>query len=250
MNTNQIARIAGLVGEPARAAMLMELMDSRSLTAQELAKAGNVTAQTASRHLAQLVEAGLLCVEQRGRHRYHRLASAEVARVLEGIMQLAVKGAGSLRRTVVTGPRDESMRMARTCYDHIAGRLGVAIAERLIDDGAIEFEDDAGRVTSAAAAVLARWGIDPAIAAPASTRSRRPHCRPCLDWSERRPHLAGQLGTQLCSHCLDQGWLLRRSGARSLAVTPKGALAFQDILGHEAWRRVADGERTRTLNTA
>jgi DNA-binding transcriptional ArsR family regulator len=243
MNTNQIARIAGLVGEPARAAMLMELMDSRSLTAQELARAGNVTAQTASRHLAQLVEAGLLCVEQRGRHRYHRLASVEVARVLEGIMQLAVKGTATPRRTVVTGPRDESMRMARTCYDHLAGRLGVAIAERLIDDGAVEFEDDAGRVTSAAGAVLTRWGIDPAVAPAASKRPGRPQCRPCLDWSERRPHLAGQLGTRLCSHCLDQGWLVRRSGTRSLAVTPKGTLALRGILGHEAWRKVVGGER-------
>ena len=247
MNTNQIAGVAGLVGEPARAAMLMELMDSRSLTAQELARAGHVTAQTASRHLARLVDAGLLHVEQRGRHRYHRLASVDVARVLEGIMQLAVKGAGAPPRAVVTGPRDESMRMARTCYDHIAGRLGVAIAERLVEEGAIEFEDDAGRVTPAATAVLARWGfdppLDPAGDPAASARSRRPHCRPCLDWSERRPHLAGQLGTRLCSHCLQSGWLVRRSGTRSLAVTPKGTLAFQGILGHEAWRKVVGGVR-------
>ena len=239
MNTNQIARIAGLVGEPARAAMLMELMDSRSLTAQELARAGNVTAQTASRHLSLLVDADLLRVERRGRHRYHRLASVEVARVLEGIMQLAVNGAGAPRRAVVTGPRDESMRMARSCYDHIAGRLGVAIAERLIDDGAIEFDDDAGRVTAAASAVLSRWGIDATRAAGAAP-SPRPQCRPCLDWSERRPHLAGQLGTRLCAHCLEQGWLLRRSGSRALAVAPKGVVAFQGILGHEAWRRVVD----------
>lgn len=238
MNTNQIARIAGLVGEPARAAMLMALMDSRALTAKELATAGNVTAQTASRHLAQLVDAHLLRVEQRGRYRYHRLASVDVARVLEGIMQLAVKDAEAPRRAVATGPRDESMRMARTCYDHIAGRLGVAIAEHLVEEGAIEFEDDAGRVTPAACGVLSRWGIDPPREAAAQARYRRPLCRPCLDWSERRLHLAGQLGTQLCTHCLDEGWLVRRSGTRSLAVTQKGAVAFQGVLGHEAWRKV------------
>ena len=238
MNTNQIARIAGLVGEPARAAMLMALMDSRALTAQELARAGNVTAQTASRHLAQLVDARLLRVEQHGRHRYHRLASVDVARVLEGIMQLAVKDAEAPKRAVVTGPRDESMRMARTCYDHIAGRLGVAIAEHLVEEGAIEFEDDAGRVTPAASTILSRWGIEPARDAAASARSRRTQCRPCLDWSERRLHLAGQLGTQLCTHCLDEGWLVRRNGTRSLAASPKGAVAFQGVLGHEAWRKV------------
>ena len=242
MNTNQIARLAALVAEPARAAMLMELMDNRSLTAQELARAGNVTAQTASRHLAQLVDASLLCVEQRGRHRYHRLASIDVARVLEGIMQLAAKGIEAPRRPVVTGPRDESMRLARTCYDHIAGRLGVAIAERLIEDGAIEFEDETGRVTPAAPEILSRWGIDPARAAAAS-RSTRLHCRPCLDWSERRLHLAGQLGAHLCMHCLDEGWLLRRGGTRALTVTPKGAVAFQGVLGPQAWRQVVDGVR-------
>jgi DNA-binding transcriptional ArsR family regulator len=128
MNTNQIARIASLLGEPARTAMLLELMDGRALTARELAGAGGVSAQTASSHLAQMVEAGLLAVAQQGRHRYHRLASPAVARVLEGIMQLAASGPG-LRRTVVPGPTDDNLRRARTCYDHIAGRLGVAIAD-------------------------------------------------------------------------------------------------------------------------
>lgn len=165
--------------------------------------------------------------------------------MLEGIMQLAIEGAQPARRNVVTGPRDASMRMARSCYDHIAGRLGVAIAERLIADGAIEFEDESGHVTAAAPKILSRWGIDTNTALAASGRARRPHCRPCLDWSERRPHLAGQLGAHLCAHCLDQGWLLRKRGTRALAVTAKGAAALRDVLGHQAWRDVVEGGADR-----
>lgn len=181
MNTNQIARIAGLVGEPARAAMLLELMDNhRSLTAQELAKAGNVTAQTASKHLAQLVESGLLTVEQRGRHRFHCLATPDVARILEGIMQLATQESANVRRSVVTGPCDESMRMARTCYDHIAGRLGVAIAARLVEQGAVEFDHESGRLTASAPQVLARWGISIDEPLQPTMRSARPTVGPAL----------------------------------------------------------------------
>ena len=154
MNTNQIARIATLVGEPARTAMLLELLDGRSLTANELAGAASVGAAAASRHLALLVDAGLLEVTPSGRHRYHRLASAQVARMLESIMQVASRDTASERR-VVTGPRDAAMRRARTCYDHIAGRLGVAIAQKLQDDGAIAFDGEAGRVTERCAAALA-----------------------------------------------------------------------------------------------
>ena len=145
MNTNQIARIASLLGESARAAMLLQLMDGRWLTATELAGAASVSPQTASRHLARLVAGGLLHVEQRGRHRYHRLASGEVAKVLESLMQIA--GEVPLQRPVVPGPREPAMRMARMCYDHIAGRLGLAIADRLQADQAIEFDGEAGLVT-------------------------------------------------------------------------------------------------------
>src|SRR4051812_18990641 len=141
MNNNQIARIASLVGEPARTGMLLALMDGRALTAHELADAGRITPATASRHLALLVDADLLRVEKQGRHRYHRLASAEVARFLEGIMQLAAHTAKEQRR-IATGPRDPTMRLARTCYDHLAGGIAVAIAERLVDEGAVVVEDD------------------------------------------------------------------------------------------------------------
>jgi DNA-binding transcriptional ArsR family regulator len=233
MNTNQIARLAALIGEPARAAMLLELMDGRSLTANELATAGSITPQTASRHLAQMVEAGLMCVEQRGRHRYHRLASSDVAKTLEGLMQMAA-GAAPPKRQVQPGPKDEAMRTARMCYDHIAGRLGLAIAEHLQVEGAIEFDGDGGQVTPLAEGVMSRWGLS---LGPLAARGR-PQCRPCLDWSERKPHLAGRLGALICAHCLDQGWLTRRPGARALAITPRGAASLRDLLGLEAWRRV------------
>ncbi|MEO7056037.1 MAG: helix-turn-helix transcriptional regulator [Caldimonas sp.] len=245
MNTNDVARIAALVGEPSRTAMLIELIDGRALTANELARAAHVQAPAASRHLALLVEGGLLQVEPRGRHRYHRLASAEVACVLEGIMQLAVAGraAGQVpRRAVVTGPREAAMRRARTCYDHIAGRLGVAIADRLLADGAVTFDGTAGHVEAAAEGVLARLGIDTG-AASASTTSRvgkRPHCRPCLDWSERKPHLAGSLGALICAHCLERRWLLRHAGGRGLEITAPGEVALREWLGAALWQRVAE----------
>lgn len=235
MNTNQIARIAALVGEPARTAMLLALMDGRALTARELAEAGCVSAATASRHLGLLVEAGLLVQDRQGRHRYHRLASAEVARLLEGLMQLAVRQADA-PRPMALGPRDAALRRARTCYDHIAGRLGVAIAAHLLEEGAIAFDDEAGgRVTARATAVLRPLGL----AVPQAGPARRPPCRPCLDWSERRPHVAGRLGAMLCVHCVDSGWLRRVPGSRALEVTPQGAVALRDWLGMERWSAVA-----------
>lgn len=227
MHTNQIARIASLVGEPARTGMLLALMDGRALTAHELARAGHVSPQTASRHLALLVEGGLLALERQGRHRYHRLASPQVARLLEGMMELAA-GQPLPARPVATGPRDEALRTARTCYDHIAGRLGVAIAQHLLAAGAVVFDGDAGQVTERAADCLAPLGL----AWPqADAASRQPACRPCLDWSERRAHVAGRLGRLLCSHCLTQGWLRRQAGTRALAATPAGVLALRAWLG-------------------
>lgn len=227
MHTNQIARIASLVGEPARTGMLLALMDGRALTAHELARAGHVSPQTASRHLALLVEGGLLALERQGRHRYHRLASPQVARLLEGMMELAADQAPPLRR-VATGPRDEALRTARTCYDHIAGRLGVAIAQRLVEAGAVVFDGDAGQVTERAADCLAPLGLAWPMAAAAS---RQPACRPCLDWSERRAHVGGRLGRLLCSHCLSQGWLRRQAGSRALEATPPGVMALRAWLG-------------------
>jgi DNA-binding transcriptional ArsR family regulator len=236
MNTNQIAHVAALVGEPARTAMLLALMDGRALTARELAEAGRVSAATASRHLGLLVEAGLLVLTRQGRHRYHRLASAEVARLLEGLMQLAVRQVPA-HRPMAVGPRDAALRTARTCYDHIAGRLGVAMAAHLLEQGAIAFDEgvEGGLVTPRAAAVLRPLGL----AVPEAGAARRPLCRPCLDWSERRPHVAGRLGALLCAHCLERGWLRRAQSGRVLEITPPGAVALRGWLGVERWNAVA-----------
>lgn len=236
MNTNRIAHVAALVGEPARTAMLLALMDGRALTARELAEAAHITPATASRHLALLVEAALLQVQQQGRHRYHRLASAEVAQMLEGLMQLAAPQA---TRRVATGPADAALRTARSCYDHLAGRLGVAIASHLQELGAVQVDAEAAsaRVTPRVEAALRPLGI--AADALTGQGGHRPACRPCLDWSERRMHLAGRMGSLICRHALDSGWLLRGAGTRALAITPAGAVALRDWLGLARWREVA-----------
>ena len=241
MNTNDVARIASLVGEPSRMAMLLELMDGRALTANELAMAARVLAPTASRHLAQLVDGGLLQVEQHGRHRYHRLASGQVATLLESLMQMAAVRGAKRGPALVVGPREAAMRRARSCYDHIAGRLGVAIAERLIADGAIEFDGELGRVSPRAKAALAPLGLDldAVTTNAAGTSGRRAACRPCLDWSERRFHVAGTLAAMICAHCLERRWLLRRSGSRALDVTAPGQRALGAWLGSERWAWVA-----------
>ena len=228
VNANLLAEVAAVIGEPARAAMLAALMDGRALTATELARVAGITPQTASSHLARLVAASLVGVQQQGRHRYHRLANVDVARMLEGVMQLASGRAGVQLSRLRVGPRDAAVRAARTCYDHLAGRLGVAIADALVTRGAVEFDDEAGLLTEAGATFLARAGIVAADSAVPGRRLTRPICRPCLDWSERRPHLAGKLGAAICSHCLDHGWVRRLAGTRALEITPKG---------HEALRR-------------
>ena len=239
MNTNQFARVAGLVGEPARAGMLLALMDGRSLTAHELATVARIAPATASRHLALMVEGGLLRVNRQGRHRYHQLASAEVARVLEGLMQLSVTQQAGARPVV--GPRDDALRFARTCYDHLAGRVAVAIADRLVEERAVVLEGETAVVTDRAAGVLAGLGLAD-LASLQEATGRRPSCRPCLDWGERRMHLAGRLGAMLCAHCLQQGWLLRQPKSRALTLTPRGATALREWLGVERWRAMAEPE--------
>lgn len=227
VSPNRIAEVAAVIGDPARAAMLTVLMDGRALTAAELAAVAGITEQTASTHLARLLAVDLISVERQGRHRYHRLRSPSVAQMLEGLMQHASAKDWS-RRTPRTGPRDEALRQARTCYDHLAGRLGVAIADALITKGRVEVEDDAGLITDAGARFFKQTGI----ALPDANKRKligRPLCRMCLDWSERPPHLAGRLGAAICRHGFDQGWLRRIDGTRAVAITRKGEAAFDKI---------------------
>jgi DNA-binding transcriptional ArsR family regulator len=158
-NNGLFATVAALSGDPARAAMLQALMDGRALTASELARVAGITPQTASGHLNRMTATGLLSVEKQGRHRYHRLAAPSVARVLESIMQVASELAPAGRKFSI-GPKDAALRRARTCYDHLAGQLGVSIAEGLMRDGYVELAGDAGIVTDAGIARLAAIGMD------------------------------------------------------------------------------------------
>ncbi len=226
LTTAAFAATAALIGDPTRANMLAALMDGRALTAKELAEAAGVTAQTASSHLAQLIGAGLLAMERQGRHRYHRLASSAVAHMLESIMSVAAGNAADAGRTKTTrvGPRDVALRRARTCYDHLAGQLAVAMADRMIERGQIEFSPDGGAVTDAGMSFMRGLGVDldAATARAARRGGGRVFCRPCLDWSERRPHIAGALGAALCTACFEQGWTRRVDGTRAVAITPKG----------------------------
>lgn len=223
--SNRIAEVAAAVGEPARAAMLAALMDGRALIATELAEVAAITPQTASGHLSRLAAVGLVAAEKQGRHRYHRLASPEVARMIESVMQIA---SGLVLSPPRTGPKEAALRHARTCYDHLAGRLGVGIADALQANGAVEIAGDAAALTEAGRARMQALGI---LAADRDMHSRRPLCRPCLDWSERRPHLAGALGAAICTHALDQGWVRRRAGTRALEITPAGRIGFRQAFG-------------------
>jgi len=218
---NAFAEAATLAGEPARAVMLHALMDGRALTAAELARCADVAPSTASDHLARMVATGLLAVERQGRHRYHRLASPEVARMMESIMCVAAAAAPKTR----TGPRDARLRAARTCYDHLAGSLGVALADGMAARGYVEIDGDGGVVTKAGHQALARLGIE------VSPRGRRVLVRPCLDWSERRPHLAGALGAALCQTSLRRHWVQRIDGTRAVSVTPEGRRILASALG-------------------
>lgn len=234
---NTIAEVAGLIGDVARANMLSALMGGQALTAGELARHAGVTAQTTSGHLAKLAEARLITVEKQGRHRYFRLASPDVAHAIHALMAVAASGP---KRHRPVGPKDEALRLARTCYDHMAGRLAVALADGLTDRDLVVFADGAGLVTDEGRRFFCDFGLD----MDADTRSRRPLCRTCLDWSERRPHLAGRLGVALLERTLDLGWIARVPESRALRITRMGEAGFGRAFGlPQDWRsppRVAE----------
>ncbi len=216
----RMASIAALLGDPARANILTALMDGRALTAKELAFAAHVSPQTTSGHLARLTDADLLTVEKQGRHRYFRLASPLVGQMLEGVM--AVAGPEPGRTTAWRG--GDALRTARTCYDHLAGRLGVALADSLTAAGHVALSPDGGEVTDRGHAFLCDFGAVPLA-------GKRIFCRPCLDWSERRPHIAGRLGAALASRCLELAWIARQRDSRAVSITAAGAHGFAERFG-------------------
>jgi DNA-binding transcriptional ArsR family regulator len=218
-----IAEAASLIGDPARANMLAALLDGRAMTATELALAGGVAPSTASGHLSKLLEGKLLSVASIGRHRYFRLASSGVARVLEDLMALAGEGPPRHR------PKsrcNEAMSRARTCYDHLAGRLGVALADSLAARDQIVLNEDGGLVTDTGRAFLSKLGVN-----LEASKTRRALCRPCLDWSERRWHIGGAIGAVIADRCFAGGWIERRNDSRAITITPSGERAFDELFG-------------------
>lgn len=216
------APVAALAGDPARANMLSALLGGKALTASELASEAGIAAPTASSHLAKLEAGGLVSAVAQGRHRYFRLADAEVARMLESLMGVAAR-AGHLRTR--PGPADPAIRKARVCYDHLAGEMGVRMFDSLLRARRIAVRGDEVRLTRAGEAFLAGLGVDVAQG------GRRPLCRACLDWSMRRSHLAGRLGAALFERVTALGWAARAKDSRAVLFTRAGEERFAKLFG-------------------
>jgi DNA-binding transcriptional ArsR family regulator len=222
-----IAEVAALVAEPARATMLSALLDGRALTASELAFAARITPQTASTHLAKLTEAGLLSLIRDGRHRYFRLASPKVVDMLDGIVAVVLENRPRFRPL---SRQARELSAARICYDHLAGRLSVDLTDFFTTHEYIVPGDEAAEITPAGARFLVEFGID----LSALSSSRRHFCRFCLDWTERRPHIAGAVGAALTQRCFDLGWTERMKHSRAVTVTRLGRRGFMETFGIDA----------------
>jgi len=219
-----IAEVAALVGNPARANILMALLDGRALTAGELAYVARVAPQTTSGHLAKLTQARLLTMAKQGRHAYYRLASPLIGPMLEAIMAVAADGPPRYRPRWRGG---DELRLARTCYDHLAGRLGVHLADALTTRDHVTLTEDGGIVTPRGESFFLDFGID----VHEISHGHRVFCRPCLDWSERRPHLAGVVGAALAARCFELGWITRLRDTRAVTITALGGRGLMEIFG-------------------
>jgi DNA-binding transcriptional ArsR family regulator len=217
-----IARVAALIGDPGRANMLLALMSGRALTATELALEAGVTVQTASSHLARLHDGGLLRSRKQGRHKYFALASAEVAEAIEALMGLAA-GVGHLRNR--TGPKDKALREARICYNHLAGELGVKMFDGLVRHRHLLFEDGELKLTASGRQFVIGMGIE----VEALFAGRSALCRECLDWSERRSHLAGSLGRALLARFVELNWASVNRDSRVVRFSSTGLNQFNEL---------------------
>jgi DNA-binding transcriptional ArsR family regulator len=222
-----ISIIAALIGNPACANMLMALLAGPALTATELAQEAGLTLSTVSGHLAKLERAGLVAIERQGRHRYFRLADRDVAVALEGLMPVAARAGHMMVRT---GPRDPELRQARSCYDHLAGDLAVRMCDRFMSERLLTRSADALQLTRDGERFFVKSGIDLAALGTA----RRPLCRPCLDWSERRSHLGGALGAALFDHILGRGWAVREARTRIVRFSAAGERDMKAWFSHAA----------------
>jgi DNA-binding transcriptional ArsR family regulator len=219
-----IAEIAALVGEPARATILAALLDGRALTATELAYAARITPQTASSHLAKLIDARLLTAIRDGRHRYFRLSSPEVVQMLDGIVAVAF---ANRPRYQPLSRHAKELSAARICYDHLAGRLSVDLTNFFSAREYILFGEEAGEVTEDGVRFLTEFGVD----LLAAGTKRRHFCRSCLDWTERRLHIAGSLGAALTNRLFDLGWIERMKNGRAVIITLSGKQGFLETFG-------------------
>lgn len=215
---DELADLAGLLADRSRARFLLALMDGRAWTAGELAAEAGVAPSTASEHLTRLIGGGLLVERRQGRHRYVQLAGPDQARLLEGLLAYLgpAQPAGTLRAVTA----DQALRRGRTCYDHLAGRLGVAITDTMTDRGLLT---DSCTVTDEGLAWFADLGFRPT--------ARRAPARACLDWTERRSHLAGAAGAYLCAHLRERGWVRGVGSGRAVRLTPAGEAGLRDLLG-------------------
>jgi DNA-binding transcriptional ArsR family regulator len=215
-----VSIVAALIGDPARANMLMALMSGLALSGTELAAEAGVTLSTASSHLAKLETTGLVTASKQGRTRYFRLADPDVAAAVEGLIPIATR-VGHLRSR--PGPRDQAMRQARSCYDHLAGRLAVSLLEHWLARKVLREADDGVQLTAAGRRYLERLGVD----VSGLERAKRPLCRTCIDWSERRRHLGGGLGAAILEHVLTRRWAVREGRSRVLRFSPLGDRSFR-----------------------
>jgi DNA-binding transcriptional ArsR family regulator len=245
LGDSDLASVGALIGEPARAKVLMALADGRELPASVLASEAGVAASTASAHLTKLVEGGLVVVEPRGRHRYFRLAGPEVGRAIEALAAIAPP---TRIRSLKDGTRAQAVRNARTCYDHLAGKLGVGLMGALLDqgiltggDGRYDHTTAAGdrpsafghdvdyRLSDRGAHVLQDLGVD----LEQAFKGRRPPIRYCVDWSEQDHHLSGGLGAALAQRLKELAWIRPLPGSRAVKITDEGRRGLQDRFGLE-----------------
>jgi DNA-binding transcriptional ArsR family regulator len=219
-----LASVARLLADTTRATFCLALLDARAWTPTELARHAGVAPSTATEHLNAMVAGGMLTEERRGRHRYVRLAGPQVAELVEDLAAAAPLHASPAARTLSADRRRSALAHARTCYDHLAGRVGVAIADAMTQRALVDWQQGL-RLTPAGG----RWLAGLEIEVPAA--ARRPALRSCLDWTERRSHLAGAVGAALCRHALDVGWIERVGASRAVVVTPTGRRMFGEWLG-------------------